>query len=345
MNRFGKQYGGVIPVLTGVMLLSFALSLRYGAVDLTINEIFSSLQKYLHSKDTLTLQENIFIQLRLPRALLCMIVGASLAVAGVLMQALFRNPIVEPGLIGTSSGAAFGASIYLVLGASIHIHAGEWTLAIAAGAGSIIATTAVMLLARTDETGRTSIVSLLLTGIAVNALFMSGIGFLSFIARDPQARSITFWNLGTFSGANWEAVGTVAIVFFICYIVALSMSTKLNALLLGEEEAGYLGINIKHLKRVIMLLNVLLVAAGTAFVGIIAFVGLIAPHLLRMYRGSDNRYLLTGSALMGAILLSLADLAARCFLKPAELPIGVVTSLIGVFLFIIVLKTGKHNFL
>ncbi|MEI6899126.1 MAG: iron ABC transporter permease, partial [Bacteroidota bacterium] len=263
------------------------LSMRYGAVNISLDDIFSGISKWIHHCDDMSLNERIFTEIRLPRALLTLFVGAALAVGGVLLQALFRNPIVEPGLVGTSSGAAFGAALYFVLGAVFKFNAGEWTLPIAACTGGIASTALVFTLAGSKESGKSSIVGLLLTGIAINALFLSGVGFLSYIARDPQARSITFWNLGTLSGANWHSVIIVGTTTLICIFFALRMAKQLNALMLGEEEAANLGVNPHRLKLFVLLINVLMVAIATAFVGVISFVGLIVPHLLRMIHGSD----------------------------------------------------------
>jgi len=331
----------VLLLLTVVITL---LSLCFGAVNISLHEIVSAAGKWFHQADDMTLNERIFIGIRLPRSLLCLLVGASLAVGGVLLQALFRNPIVEPGLVGTSSGAAFGAALYFVLGAVFKVNAGEWTLPIAACAGGILSTAMVFLLSQSGQTGKSSIVALLLTGIAINALFMSGVGFLSYIARDPQARSITFWNLGTLSGASWHSVIIIGITTVVCIFIALRYARHLNALMIGEEEAIYLGINIKRLKLVILLINVVMIAIATAFVGVISFVGLIVPHLLRILNGSDNRYLIRNGALLGAILLSASDLVARMALRPAELPIGIVTSIIGVPVFIILLRRKNYFF-
>jgi iron complex transport system permease protein len=332
------------PVLLLLLIGITLLSARYGAVNIRLEEIFSSLRHYFTAPNSMELNERIFMEIRLPRALLCLIVGASLAVGGALMQALFRNPIVEPGLIGTSSGAAFGAALYFVLGGTFKFNTGEWTLPLAACAGGMLSTFLVFLLAQSKSTGRSSIVTLLLTGIAINALFMSGVGFLSYIARDPQARSITFWGLGTLSGANWHSVLIVGISTVFCTLVALRYAKQLNALMIGETEAQFLGVNVGRLKRNILVVNVVLIAVATAFVGIISFVGLVVPHLLRMINGSDNRFLIRNSALMGGILLSSADLLARMALRPAELPIGIVTSMVGVPVFIVLLRTKNYFF-
>ncbi len=332
------------PLLLLSMAIVAFLSVRYGAVNISLEEISASLQHYFTAPDRMELNERIFVDIRLPRALLCLLVGASLAVGGALMQSLFRNPIVEPGLIGTSSGAAFGAALYFVLGGTFKFNTGEWTLPIAACAGAMLSTFLVFLLSQSRDTGKSSIVALLLTGIAINALFMSGVGFLSYIARDPQARSITFWGLGTLSGANWHSVLIVGCSTIACTLMAMRYGKQLNALMIGEEEAAFLGVNVARLKRNVLLVNVVLIAVATAFVGVISFVGLVVPHLLRMLNGSDNRFLIRNSALLGGILLSAADLIARMALRPAELPIGIVTSVVGVPVFILLLRTKNYFF-
>jgi iron complex transport system permease protein len=334
----------VLFALVFATLVVLAASIRYGAIDFSINAIGQALASLLPGHPEPTLDQRIFLELRLPRAVLCLLVGASLGVGGTLMQALFRNPIVEPGLVGTSSGAAFGSALFFVVGGVFHIGASIWSLPAAACVGGVISTYLVFLLARSREDGRASIVMLLLTGLAVNALFMSAIGFLSYIARDPQARSITFWSLGTLSGASWSAVEVVAVSTVGGTLVALRYAKQLNALMIGEEEATYLGVNVNRLKWIILSVNVVVVAVATAFTGVISFVGLIVPHILRMLGGADNRYLIVGSALLGAALLSLADLVARLSLRPAELPIGIVTSAVGVPVFLSLLRRRQYVF-
>jgi iron complex transport system permease protein len=334
----------VLPALAVALVLVTLASIRWGAVPIGLGEMASAFSHRFMDPAALTLNERIFLEIRLPRALLTVVVGASLAVGGVLMQALFRNPIVEPGLIGTSSGAAFGAALYFVLGAMFQFHAGPWILPVAACIGGMISTWLVFVLSGSSRPARSSIIALLLTGIAVNALFMSGVGFLSYIARDPQARSITFWNLGTLSGATWSAVILVSFCLAVCGGVSLRYARELNALMIGEEEARYLGVRVARLKMTILALNVVLVAVATAFTGVIAFVGLVVPHLLRLVRGSDNRYLIRGALLLGGTLLGLADLTARLLVAPAELPIGIVTSIVGVPVFILLLRRNRYYF-
>ncbi len=334
-----------IYTLLGILILIAAIcSVLYGAVELSVEEMRSAVEKWITGANDLSLNERIFLEIRLPRAILTLLVGASLAVGGVLMQGLFLNPIVEPGLVGTSSGAAFGAALYFTLGATIKLNAGEWSLPIAACLGGMIATFLVFFLAENKKHKKTSTVSLLLIGIAINALFLSGVGFLSYIARDPQARSITFWNLGTLSGATWHSVALVAISSLSCILIGLRYAKQLNALMLGEEEAGNLGVEIKSLKIKILLVNVVLVSVATAFTGVIGFIGLVVPHLLRIIKSADTRYLILGSTLLGALLLSLADILARLLLAPAELPIGIVTTLVGVPVFIYLLRKNDYYF-
>ena len=334
----------VLVVLFVLMILTTAASIRFGAMDFSAHDMLTSVSGTLSGATDLTLDQRIFIRLRVPRALLCLLVGACLGVGGTLMQALFRNPIVEPGLVGTSSGAAFGAALFYVFGAMLKINFGEWTLPLAACGGGVISTYLVFALAQTKREGRSSIMLLLLTGLAINALCMSGIGFLSYIARDPQARSIIYWNLGTLSGANWRSVAIVGVATIAGTLMSLSYAKPLNALMIGDNEALALGINVGRLKWIVLTINVLMVAVATAFTGVISFIGLIVPHILRIIRGPDNRFLILGSALLGGTLLSLADLIARVAFRPAELPIGIVTSVVGVPVFLTLLRQRRYMF-
>jgi len=329
-------------VLFVLMIVTTVASIRYGAIDFSSHDMAAAVSGKLAGSNDLTLDQRIFIQLRVPRAILCLLVGACLGVGGTLMQALFRNPIVEPGLVGTSSGAAFGAALFYVFGALLKLNLGGWTLPLAACAGGVVSTYIVFALAHTKHEGRSSILRLLLTGLAINALFMSGIGFLSYVARDPQARSIIYWNLGTLSGADWNAVLVVGAATVLGLVPAIAYAKPLNALMIGEEEAVALGVNVVRLKWIILTINVMMVAVATAFTGVISFVGLIVPHILRIIRGPDNRFLILGSALLGGTLLSVADLIARVSLRPAELPIGIVTAVVGVPIFVSLLRTREY---
>jgi iron complex transport system permease protein len=330
-----------LPLLT---LLCFIIGSRYGAVKITWTEIGNALSSVVNGTEQMGLNEKIFLNIRLPRSVMCLFTGAALAVGGVLLQALFRNPLLDPGLIGTSSGAAFGASLCLVVGSGLGARLSDWTLPACACAGGVISTLIVVLLSFSKETGKSNVITLLLVGIAVSALFMSGVGFMSYIARDPQARSITFWNMGTLSGSSWRSVTVTSVVFICCLVPALRLSKQLNALMMGEDEALYLGVNLRWLKWKVLLLNTLMVAVATSFVGVISFVGLIVPHLLRMFLGANNRNLLLAASFTGAVFLTLSDLLARTLLQPAELPIGIVTSVVGVPVFILLIRSNKYFF-
>ena len=340
------KYGTLYLIFSLLLIITMLLAIRTGAVNITYREIFISLAKAMgfHPEANIErIQEGLFMQIRLPRVLLCVVIGAGLSVSGALMQGLFRNPIVEPGLIGTSSGAAFGAALIFVVGKSFFAQystlLGTMILPLSAFTFSFIATMLVYKLS--SSFGKVTVTVMILVGVAINAIAASCTGFLSYIARDPQARSITFWNLGTFSGANWDSVMLVYAVTIPSIFLVLRYSKALNALLLGESEAGYLGIDTERLKTRIIILNTLIVAVGTSAVGVISFVGLIVPHLLRMIKGSDNRFLIIGSALVGAIIMNVADMVSRVIIAPAELPIGIVTSFVGAPVFIWILRRQK----
>lgn len=295
-----------------------------------------------------TLGRNVFLQLRLPRVLLAALTGATLGVSGTLMQGLFRNPIVEPGLAGTSAGAALGASLWFVLGGTTLGVMGPLA-AIGALAGPLLACigalVATMIVYRVSSSfGRVNVFTLLLAGIAVNAVCASGTGFLSYIARDPQARNITFWNLGTFTTADWRAVILVAISFVLCFVLAMRDARALNALMLGEDEAALLGIDPRSLVRRLLIVNTVMVAVATAMVGVIAFVGLVIPHVLRLARSSSYTWLIPASALLGALTMSIVDVVARLVIAPAELPIGIITAIVGAPVFLgILLREQRHG--
>ncbi len=287
---------------------------------------------------------NVFATLRAPRVLLCGVTGATLGLSGALMQGLFRNPIVEPGLAGTSSGAALGASMVFVLGNTALAFTsplGTAAVPVMAFIGGFLATMLVYRIATLF--GHTDVLALLLAGIAVNAVCNAGTGFLSYIARDPQARNITFWNLGTFTTADWRGSLLVTIVFVPCLIFILRRGKDLNALMLGEDDAAFIGFDPDKLVFRLLILNTLIVSVATAMVGVIAFVGLIVPHMMRLLRSSDYRFLLPASALFGALLMEAVDVVARLVIRPAELPVGIITALIGAPIFLWILLVYRRR--
>ena len=329
-----------------VLFFSLLLSLGTGAVPLSFSEIFRLVQHKAGAHlEVNSVHEGLFFQIRLPRTLLCLLVGASLSISGTLMQSLFRNPIVEPGLIGTSAGSALGAALLIVLGKNAFFGSlaflGDLLMPVCAFVGGLVATALVYYFSASMN--RVNISVMILAGIAVNAIANGATGFLAYIARDPQARSITFWNLGSMAGAGWQSVWMVAISSIIGFLLALRFSKALNALQLGDTEARYIGINTERLKISVILVNTLLVSVATAVVGIIAFVGLIVPHVLRLLKNSDSRYLLTGSALLGGIVMVLTDSVCRIIIAPAEMPIGIVTAFVGAPVFLWLLSRIRKD--
>jgi len=335
-------YVFLIVLLVAVVILSAGV----GAVRLSWPEIIDLIRHRTGTNIQVnSIHEGLFFQIRLPRTILCVLVGASLSVSGAMMQSLFRNPIVEPGLIGTSAGSAFGAAMLIVLGQNSLFQnlffLGNLVMPFCAFIGGLVATLLVYYFSA--SLNRVNISIMILAGIAINAIAAGGTGFLAYIARDPQARSITFWNLGSVSGASWQSVWIVGTSTIVGFILALRFAKPLNALQLGDAEAGYLGVNTERLKIFVILVNTLLVSVATSMVGIIAFVGLIVPHLLRLLKGSDNRYLIVGSALLGAIVMVVTDMICRIVIAPAEMPIGIVTAFIGAPVFLWLLYRFKNN--
>src|SRR4051812_14544642 len=341
MAPSGRSYRGTYAALALFLAGAVVGSACIGAFTFTPARIASFIahQAGWTTGDVDPLGRSVFFQLRLPRVLMSGLTGAVLGVSGTLMQGLFRNPIVEPGLAGTSAGAALGAALVFVLGANTIVSfttiAGAFAVPLLAFAGALTATVIVYRISASF--GKVNVFTLLLAGIAINAVCAAGTGFLSYIARDPQARNITFWNLGTFTTADWRAVSIVAPSFAVCFAWAARSGKSLNALMLGEDEAALLGIDPDRLVWRLLLVNTVMVAAATAMVGVIAFVGLIVPHVLRMLRSSDYTFLLPASALLGAGIMELVDVMARVIIMPAELPVGIITAIVGapVFLWIL----------
>jgi iron complex transport system permease protein len=270
------------------------------------------------------------LQIRLPRIVLALLIGAALAQAGAAMQGIFRNPLADPGLVGISSGAALAAVAVIVLGDSLGAFQAlpaRYVLPLATFAGGAAATWLVLRVALVD--GHTRVATLLLSGLALNAIAGAGIGFLSHVASDAALRNVTFWMFGSLGKAGWGEIAVAAPLLIVPLLLIPRDAAALNALLLGEAEAGHLGVDVERLKRRLTALVVLAAGSAVALAGIVAFVGLVVPHLVRLWSGPDHRGLLPASALLGALLLTLADTAARVLLSPTELPIGILTALLG----------------
>ncbi|MDH4870916.1 iron ABC transporter permease [Pseudomonas sp. BN515] len=328
-----------------LLLLALWLSLALGPVSLPLGETLRAALRLAglpFSGEGLEQAELILGQIRLPRTLLGLAVGAVLALSGVAMQGLFRNPLADPGLVGVSSGAALGGAAAIVGGAALGglpDAFAPYLLSVCAFAGGLGVTLLVYRLGRRD--GQTSVATMLLAGIALTALAGSVIGLFTYLADDATLRSLTFWNMGSLNGASYSRLWPLLIVTLFVVFWLPRRAKALNALLLGESEARHLGFDVERLKRELVFCTALGVGAAVAAAGLIGFIGLVVPHLVRLVAGPDHRVLLPASALAGASLMLLADLAARLVLAPAELPIGIVTALIGAPFFLYLLVRGR----
>lgn len=335
----------ILTILGVLLLFVTLLSAAIGAVSIP----FSQLSAILLSKIGIHLPVEIdpradlvLTGIRLPRVLLGVLAGMALAVSGALMQGLFRNPLADPALIGISSGSSFGASLMIVFGSTlpgfVASSLGLFTIALAAFAGGLMVTFIVYTISTRDS--QTSVATMLLAGIAMNALCGAGTGGLILFSTDTQLRDLTFWSLGSLGAATWQTLAVVAPFVIIVLIISPWLARALNALLLGESAAHHLGIETQLVKRLVILLSALAVGAVTAVTGLIGFVGLVVPHLIRLTFGPDHRLLLPASALLGGILLVFSDLLARILLQPAEIPIGIITALFGAPFFLWLLMYG-----
>lgn len=322
----------------GILLLALSLvSLSLGAYQVPFAQVlaiaFESIGLGVTSYEPM--QYNVLWNIRLPRVLMATLVGGGLGIAGAALQGLFRNPLVEPGLIGVSSGSALFAVFYLVVlpsaVGSISILT-QLGLPIFAFLGGLIHVFAVYYLSRFH--GKTDTATLILAGVAINALAGALIGLTLFYADDAALRSFTFWSLGDLGGAVWSKIPFAALLILIPSALLWSQHSALNALAIGEREAFHMGVNVSHTKIKLLISTALIVGVGVSLTGMIGFVGLIVPHLIRISFGADHRLVLPASFLLGAILLNIADLIARLVAIPAELPIGVITALIGAPFFI-----------
>lgn len=330
--------GLVLTVLAGLLLASAGFSLTIGEYPADWRAVLRAVALGLSDAGSgQAAIDTIVWSIRLPRVCTAILVGAALAMAGAALQGLFRNPLADPGLIGVSSGGALGAVAVIVflpllsVGALVTL----WLLPIAAFFSGVAVTLVVYRIAWTG--GRTEVTVMLLAGIAMNALIGAVIGTIIFMASDDQIRTFVFWSMGSLANGNWSLLG-VSLLCIVPGLVLLPLfSRPLNTLLLGEAETYQLGYDIQRIKRSVILLAAGMVGAAVAISGIIAFVGLVVPHLLRVAFGPDHRLLLPASGLTGAILLLWADLGARTLMAPSELPIGILTALLGAPFFLVLL--------
>ncbi|HWV73323.1 MAG TPA: iron ABC transporter permease [Pseudosphingobacterium sp.] len=337
----------IYSVLICSLFLVIFSSLTFGAMHIPFNEVVSILGKFFgaHYANVNTTYEGIIYIIRLPRLLLGLLVGAALGISGAAIQGIFRNPLAEPGLIGISAGASLMAviviSFELSLLAGLSNLLGYYLLAFGAFVGAGIVAFLVYNISRTD--GRANVATMLLAGIAINAFAGALTGLITYLADEQQLRTITFWMLGSLGGATWQTVWSVMPFIVIPLTILPLLGKSLNAFSLGETQANILGLRPNRVKTQVVILATLAVGASVAVSGIIGFVGLLVPHIIRLTGGVDHRFVLPASALMGALTLTLADVLARNLAAPIELPIGVITALLGspVFLYILIREKRK----
>ncbi|WP_114765790.1 FecCD family ABC transporter permease [Vibrio rhodolitus] len=326
------------------LYLATVTSITVGPMDISLVDSIKSLIPYdsgeLPGHITMIVQ-----QVRIPRTLLAIAIGGILALAGAVLQGLFRNPLADPGIIGVSSGASLGAAVAIVLfgglAATYPLLMLMGTVPLFACLGGVLVTFIVYRLG-TDQTG-TSVTMMLLAGIAISAAANAGLGLLNYFADDQALRDLSLWTMGSLAGANIQTLYLAFATLAILFVTYLHDADKLNAMLLGEAEARHMGINVQNVKRRLIVLTAAGVGITVALAGIIGFVGLIVPHLARMMIGPNYKSLLPVSMLLGALLLLVADMLARTIVAPLDMPVGIVTALIGTpfFLWLLIKQRGR----
>ncbi len=322
----------LIAILAALMVVAGLYSISSGTVNIPLADLLRVLTQPDSSSGAYDL---VVWKIRLPRVVLTIVVGASLALSGAMVQGLFRNPLADPSLIGVSGGAAVGAAVAIVLGGSWQLVEASWAVPFMAFVGGASVTLLVYRLGVSPM--GTSVATMLLAGVAINAMTSACISYLATVAEDVRLRNLVFWLMGSFNVSSWQKVVWVAPFTVFALLMIFKVWKGLNALLLGESEARHLGIEVEKLRLWVVITSALAVGVSVAAVGVVGFVGLVVPHVIRLLIGPDHRWLLPASALLGAALLCVADLAARTWLEPKELPIGVLTAVLGApfFLFLV----------
>ncbi len=321
-------------------------SINTGVYDFGGKSAFEVLGKVIQGDPDLSLSDKYVVwDVRAARIIMAILIGSMLSVSGTSLQGLFKNPLATGDLIGLTSGATLLAAIAIVLGGHFKEYLPEAVqfslVGIAAFLGSFLS---MMLVYKISTSGgKTNVVMMLLTGVAITAIGFSITGFLIYISKDEQLRDLTFWNLGSLAAATWTKNTILAVVMGLAYIILLPKGKALNAMMLGEKDAQHLGINVEKLKRQIIIIVALMVGSCVAFSGTIGFVGLIVPYILRLIFKSNYAFILPLSAICGSILLLTADTFSRSIVEPSELPIGILTALMGGPIFIAILVKFKKS--
>ncbi|MVZ60659.1 iron chelate uptake ABC transporter family permease subunit [Sphingobacterium humi] len=337
-------YLGLLALLACTIIISLGMGALHIPFFEVVRLLFQPFSKLPLTEDD-TLLRNVLMEIRVPRILFCTLIGAVLGITGTAIQGIFRNPLAEPGLIGISAGASFFAALSIVFETSLIALLGTavslYLLSFSAFIGAVIAVIVVFTISVVN--GKSNIATMILAGIAINALAGAATGLMSYMASEQQLRNITFWSLGSMAGATWDSAKVLAVISISAVIPLLFFGKSLNLFSLGESQAEMMGVSTRRLKIWVVLFSTLAVGVSVAFSGIIAFVGLLVPHTLRLIGTVDNRFLLPASLIAGAIVLNLADLLARTIIQPLELPIGVVTALVGAPVFLAILIREKRK--
>ncbi|UJF17657.1 iron ABC transporter permease [Vibrio sp. SS-MA-C1-2] len=334
--------------VTGFVLLYFAsiASITLGPMDINFNQSMKALFPFFdYSVQLPSHIELVIQQIRLPRTLLAISVGAILAICGVVMQGLFRNPLADPGIIGVSSGASLGAAIAIVLFGSI---AESYPSLLVFGAVPFFsfmggALTTILVYQLGTGANGTSVTMMLLAGVAISALSGAGLGLMNYYADDQALRDLSLWTMGSLAGANWGGILLSFTTLIILFLIFFRDADKLNALLLGESEAKHLGIKVQRLKKKLIILTAVGVGVTVSLAGMIGFIGLVVPHLGRMLIGPSHKTLLPISMIIGALLLLISDMLARTLVAPLDMPVGIITALIGApfFIYLLIKQKGR----
>ncbi|MCS4489535.1 MULTISPECIES: iron ABC transporter permease [unclassified Corynebacterium] len=327
-RRTRRQYTTVI--LLALVILASLLSLILGQFYIPLKDVLP-LMAAGPGQDNLA--GNVIWEIRLPRIVLGLLVGAALGVAGTLMQAVFANPLAEPSIIGVTAGAGVGAGLVIVFDINL---LGTFTVPLAAFISAVIVTVVIYQLARSQ--GKVQVVNLILTGIAINAVCGAIISFMVYLAPTANREQIIFWQMGSLNGSQWKHVIVVAPIVLLGLVMALRLGRTLDVLALGERAAGHTGVNVATLRIIAIGASTVLTAGAVAFAGLIGFVGLIIPHVLRTILGPENKILIPTSAAAGAALIGFADVSARTMIAFADLPIGIFTAFVGGPTFFILLR-------
>jgi iron complex transport system permease protein len=331
----------LLACITFLLIFASAFAALKGSANIPFRDLWA----ILVGGEADAMNRYILQEVRLPRIVMAIVSGMALAAAGVIMQALLKNPLADPFTLGVSSGAAFGAALAIVAGASALginlVYSGRWLIAFNA---FVFGCMAVLLVYGISRLKNSSVTVLLLAGVAIAQLFAAGVSVLKYFSNNEALKDLIVWLMGGFWGANWEVLGILLPILAVSLTVLMRYAWDLNALSSGEEAARTLGVKIRSMRWICLILSTLIASTTIAFTGIIGFIGLVAPHISRMLIGTDYRFLLPCSCLIGALLLLLSDTVARLLLSPIEIPVGIVTAFFGAPFFIYLLIKKRREY-